>query len=103
MNPKYLEIFNLDKAYETPKGEVTIVKGFNLTLREGEFVTLIGHSGCGKSTVLSIVAGLTQSTSGGVVLATIELRSMVPSAMAIPPPSRARFDMTTLSDMASVP
>ncbi len=78
MNPKYLEIFNLDKAYETPKGEVTIVKGFNLTLREGEFVTLIGHSGCGKSTVLSIVAGLNQSTSGGVVLAGKEVKEAGP-------------------------
>jgi nitrate ABC transporter ATP-binding subunit len=78
MNPKYLEIFKLDKAYETPKGEVTIVKGFDLTLREGEFVTLIGHSGCGKSTVLSIVAGLNQATSGGVVLAGKEITEAGP-------------------------
>lgn len=78
MNPKFLEIFKLDKAYETPKGEVTIVKGFDLTLREGEFVTLIGHSGCGKSTVLSIVAGLNQATSGGVVLAGKEITEAGP-------------------------
>lgn len=69
MNHKYLEIFNLDKAYETPNGEVTIVKGFDLTLREGEFVSLIGHSGCGKSTILSIIAGLNDATSGCVILA----------------------------------
>lgn len=70
MNKKFLEIFKLDKAFPTPNGgSVTIVKGFDLTLAEGEFVSLIGHSGCGKSTVLSIVGGLTTSTSGGVVLA----------------------------------
>jgi nitrate ABC transporter ATP-binding subunit len=69
MNAKFLEIFKLDKAFPTPGGPVVIVKDFNLTLREGEFVSLIGHSGCGKSTVLSIVAGLTRATSGDVVLA----------------------------------
>ncbi len=42
---------------------------FNLDIAEGEFVTLIGHSGCGKSTVLSMVAGLSDATSGGMVLA----------------------------------
>jgi nitrate ABC transporter ATP-binding subunit len=45
------------------------VDGFNLTVAEGEFVCLIGHSGCGKSTVLSIVAGLTGATRGTVILA----------------------------------
>jgi len=46
-----------------------IVESFNLTIAEGEFVSIIGHSGCGKSTVLSIVAGLNKATSGDVVLA----------------------------------
>jgi nitrate ABC transporter ATP-binding subunit len=66
---KYLEIFQLDKTYETPDGPVSIVKGFDLSLREGEFVSIIGHSGCGKSTVLSIVGGLNHASNGGVVLA----------------------------------
>ena len=47
---------------------VPVVEDFNLTIRKGEFVCLIGHSGCGKSTVLSIVAGLASATLGGVVL-----------------------------------
>jgi len=42
---------NLTKIYPTPKGEAVIVKDFNLAHQKGEFVTLIGHSGCGKSTV----------------------------------------------------
>lgn len=69
----HLEIFNLSKVYPTPKGPATIVKEFNLTIRKGEFVTLIGHSGCGKSTVLSMVAGLNPLTEGGIILAGREL------------------------------
>lgn len=78
MKSKFLEISNLDKAFPTPNGKVTIVKGFDLTLREGEFVTLIGHSGCGKSTVLSIVAGLAEATAGGIVLAGKEVTEAGP-------------------------
>jgi nitrate/nitrite transport system ATP-binding protein len=69
MNNKFLEISHLDKEFDSAKGPVTIVKGFDLALREGEFVSLIGHSGCGKSTVLSIVAGLAKATRGGIILA----------------------------------
>src|SRR4030095_4083622 len=49
-----------------------------LYLKEGEFVSLIGHSGCGKSTVLSMVAGLTDKSAGGIVLAGKEGRSAGP-------------------------
>jgi nitrate/nitrite transport system ATP-binding protein len=70
---KYLEIWNITKTYETPNGPAVIVKDFNLSLAPGEFVTLIGHSGCGKSTVLSMVAGLLDSTSGGIILAGREI------------------------------
>ena len=69
MNSKFLEITGLDKVFETPAGPTTIVKGFELSVAEGEFVSIIGHSGCGKSTVLSIVAGLAESSAGAVVLA----------------------------------
>jgi nitrate ABC transporter ATP-binding subunit len=50
-----------------------IVKDIDLRLKQGEFVTVIGHSGCGKSTVLMMVAGLTSITSGGIILAGKEL------------------------------
>jgi len=71
MNPrdkKYLEITHLTKSFPTPTGPAVIVEDFDLPIQRGEFVTLIGHSGCGKSTVLSIVAGLATSTLGGVIL-----------------------------------
>lgn len=69
----FLEISRLGKIYDTPKGPAVIVENFDLRIRKGEFVTLIGHSGCGKSTVLSMIAGLTDITSGGVILAGKEL------------------------------
>jgi nitrate/nitrite transport system ATP-binding protein len=65
----YLELRQLNKTYATPRGPAVIVNDFNLDIAEGEFVTLIGHSGCGKSTVLSMVAGLNDITSGTMVLA----------------------------------
>jgi nitrate ABC transporter ATP-binding subunit len=64
----YLEMFEITKAFPGPSGAIPVVDGFDLRLAEGEFVCLLGHSGCGKSTVLSIVAGLAEATSGGVVL-----------------------------------
>src|SRR6187399_2517046 len=70
---EYLVIDNLTKIYPTPKGPTVVVKDFNLRIAKGEFVCLIGHSGCGKSTVLSMLAGLSQSSSGGIILAGKEL------------------------------
>ncbi|RME65673.1 MAG: ATP-binding cassette domain-containing protein, partial [Alphaproteobacteria bacterium] len=53
---RYLEFSAVSKVYPTPKGPLTVVEDFDLKLAKGEFVTLIGHSGCGKSTVLSMAA-----------------------------------------------
>ncbi len=63
-----LEITSLTKVFETPEGKHVAVKDFHVRIRPGEFVSLLGHSGCGKSTVLSIVAGLQSATFGGVVI-----------------------------------
>ncbi|MEM6821408.1 MAG: nitrate ABC transporter ATP-binding protein [Verrucomicrobiota bacterium] len=68
MSETYFETWNLGKTYKTPKGPAVIVKNFNLRMTPGEFVCIIGHSGCGKSTVLSMVAGLNEITEGGVIL-----------------------------------
>jgi nitrate/nitrite transport system ATP-binding protein len=74
----YLILSKLTKTYETPKGPAIIVKDFDLSIRQGEFVCLIGHSGCGKSTVLSMVAGLNEITAGGIILAGRELAGAGP-------------------------
>ena len=65
---RFLEFSQLKKVYPTPKGPLTVVDGFELKMKKGEFITLIGHSGCGKSTVLSMVAGLNPITEGAIVL-----------------------------------
>jgi len=69
----YLDISKITKTYPTPKGPAVIVQDFDLKIAKGEFVALIGHSGCGKSTVLSMVAGLTEVTNGGIALTGREL------------------------------
>ncbi|HTQ30910.1 MAG TPA: ABC transporter ATP-binding protein [Opitutaceae bacterium] len=65
----FLEISHVTKTYPGSRGPAVIVQDFHLPVRKGEFVTLIGHSGCGKSTVLAMVAGLIEATSGGIILA----------------------------------
>ncbi|EMI45409.1 ABC transporter ATP-binding protein [Rhodopirellula sp. SWK7] len=64
----YVELFRLGKTYDTHKGPVVIVEEFDLNLEQGEYVALLGHSGCGKSTVLTMVAGLNPITTGGVAI-----------------------------------
>jgi nitrate/nitrite transport system ATP-binding protein len=65
---RYLEFFKLHKVYPTPKGPLTVVEDFNLLMDKGEFISLIGHSGCGKSTVLTMAAGLNPISKGAIVL-----------------------------------
>ena len=74
----YFETFKLGKTYKTPKGDAVIVKNFNLKMKKGEFVCVIGHSGCGKSIVLSMVAGLNEITEGGVILDGNEISGAAP-------------------------
>ncbi|HVY65516.1 MAG TPA: ABC transporter ATP-binding protein [Gammaproteobacteria bacterium] len=65
---RYVEFFNVSKTFATPRGPLTVVDGFDLRLDRGECVALIGHSGCGKSTVLSMAAGLMPLSGGGIVV-----------------------------------
>ncbi|HEV8440035.1 MAG TPA: ABC transporter ATP-binding protein [Methylomirabilota bacterium] len=69
MPPAFVEIDQLGKRYPTPAGPVEVVRDFTLHVAEGEFVCIVGQSGCGKSTVLSIVMGLNRPSTGGVVIA----------------------------------
>jgi nitrate ABC transporter ATP-binding subunit len=66
--PPLVEIDAVGKSYPARGGEAVIVRDFSLDVAEGEFVCLLGHSGCGKTTVLSILMGLTPPTTGGVVI-----------------------------------
>jgi nitrate/nitrite transport system ATP-binding protein len=68
INARFVEFDEVKKIYPTPKGPLTVVDGFDINMKRGEFISLIGHSGCGKSTVLTMVAGLTDISAGGIVL-----------------------------------
>ena len=63
-----LELTGLSRVFPTPTGPFIAVKDVNAMVEAGEFVAILGHSGCGKSTVLSIVAGLDRATLGGVII-----------------------------------
>ena len=68
MTTTHLELTGVDIEFPTPKGPFKALDNVNLKIKKGEYISLIGHSGCGKSTVLNIVAGLYQATKGGVLL-----------------------------------
>ena len=65
---RFLEFSQLHKVYPTPKGPLTVVEDFDLKINRGEFISLIGHSGCGKSTVLTMAAGLNEISKGAIKL-----------------------------------
>ncbi|MCB1759576.1 MAG: ABC transporter ATP-binding protein [Gammaproteobacteria bacterium] len=64
----YLNIDHISITFPTDNGPLEVLKSVKLNVEQGEFISLIGHSGCGKSTVLNIVAGLLRATEGGVIL-----------------------------------
>ncbi len=80
---RYLQFSQLHKVYATPKGPLTVVKDFNLTLKKGEFVSLIGHSGCGKSTVLTMAAGLNDISKGAIKLDGVHVEGADPERAVV--------------------
>jgi nitrate/nitrite transport system ATP-binding protein len=64
----FVEVENLSKRYQTREGELTVFENANFGIEKGEFVCIIGHSGCGKSTIMNILAGLDESTDGAVFM-----------------------------------
>ncbi len=83
MSQPHLELSQVAIEFPTPKGPFCAVQNVSLKIQKGEFVSLIGHSGCGKSTVLNIVAGLYKATSGGVVLNGKEVNSPGPERAVV--------------------
>ncbi|MEO7222537.1 MAG: ABC transporter ATP-binding protein [Devosia sp.] len=79
----YVEFSKVSKVYPTSKGPLTVVDSFDFKMKKGEFVTLIGHSGCGKSTVLSMIAGLNSISAGGIILDNREIAGAGPERAVV--------------------
>ena len=83
IDDRFLSFDNLHKIYPMPKGPLTVVEDFNLKLNRGEFISLIGHSGCGKSTVLTMTAGLNSISTGVIKLDGYEVRGADPERAVV--------------------
>ncbi len=80
---KYLELSGAGIEFKTDNGPFRALQNINLKIDKGEFISLIGHSGCGKSTVLNIVAGLLQATEGGAILENREVNEPGPDRAVV--------------------
>jgi nitrate/nitrite transport system ATP-binding protein len=79
----FLELSKVGIEFSTESGVFRALEDVSIKINKGEFITLIGHSGCGKSTVLNIVAGLLSSTEGGVILSGKEVNEPGPDRAVV--------------------
>ena len=79
----YLKLDHIDKVFTRGNASTEVLKDINLTIDKGEYVSIIGHSGCGKSTMLNIVAGLTTTTNGCVLLENREVNAPGPDRAVV--------------------
>lgn len=80
---RYVHIEDVGVQFVTKKGTFEALKDINLSITQGEFVSIIGHSGCGKSTVLNLIAGLLQPTSGNLFCAGREISAPGPERAVV--------------------
>ena len=71
-----IEISNLKKSFEHMSGSITLFKNFNLKIKEGELVALVGPSGSGKSSLLYLLALLDKPTNGKIILNNIDTNKL---------------------------
>ena len=83
MKKEHLNIDHVSMEFQTPAGPFRALDNVDLVIAKSEFVSLIGHSGCGKSTVLNVVAGLYQATTGGVILDGTEVNEPGPDRAVV--------------------
>jgi len=79
----YLKIDHVDKTFTRGSQQTEVLKEISLSIDRGEYVSIIGHSGCGKTTLLNIVAGLARATTGGVVLEEREVNEPGPDRAVV--------------------
>lgn len=80
---RYVYLENVNMTFTTKKGTFEALKNINLSIKEGEFISIIGHSGCGKSTVLNLIAGLLQPTTGNLFCAGREIHKPGPERAVV--------------------
>jgi len=80
---RYVYLEDVNMTFNTKKGTFEALRSINLSIKEGEFVSIIGHSGCGKSTVLNLIAGLLQPTTGNLFCAGREISKPGPERAVV--------------------
>lgn len=78
-----LDMVNLKKVYPTPKGDYVVLDNLELKIMKEEFVTIIGHSGCGKTTLLSMIAGLNDISGGSIQVEGVPIKGPGPDKAVI--------------------
>lgn len=74
MSQHFVSVEGLSREFPHASGHTTVFEDVNLNIERGEFVCIIGHSGCGKSTILNVLAGLDEPTRGVVIMDGKEVR-----------------------------
>jgi nitrate/nitrite transport system ATP-binding protein len=80
---RYVQLENVNMSFVTKKGIFNALNNISLDIKEGEFISIIGHSGCGKSTVLNLIAGLLEPTSGHLFCAGREIHKPGPERAVV--------------------
>lgn len=65
--PVLISLRNITKTFQNGEEQIQVLKGVNLDVREGEFLVILGESGCGKSTMLNLIGGMDQPSSGAIL------------------------------------
>ena len=78
-----IQLENIHLKLGGPAGEVNILRGINLSVAEGDTVSIVGPSGSGKTTMLMVIAGLEKATSGNVRVNNIDLNSLDEDGLAV--------------------
>ncbi|MEW5973910.1 MAG: ABC transporter ATP-binding protein [Pseudomonadota bacterium] len=79
----YIQLEDVGMQFQTKRGPFVALREVNLDIQKGEFISIIGHSGCGKSTVLNLVAGLLDASSGNLLCAGREIKGPGPDRAVV--------------------